>query len=72
MFHVLLLEHDTRRKKRVDEITTQLKFKAGDNGKNYKVEAIWDSVVYARELEGDLLKPYYLVLWKNYPEAENI
>lgn len=41
---------------------TQLEFEAGDNIK-YKVEAIWDSVVYTRKLEaGHLPKFYYLVL----------
>ena len=38
VFHVSLLEHDTTKKKMLDEITTQLKFEMGDNGKQYKVE----------------------------------
>ena len=50
--------------------TTQLDFKA-DNNKEYKVEAIRDSTVYARESEGHLLGLYYLVSWKGYPEEEN-
>ena len=40
----------------------QLKFKAGDN-KKYKVDGIWDSAVYAKELViKQLLGLYYLVL----------
>ena len=40
---------------------TELKFEAGDS-KDYKVEAIWDSVVYANKLESSQLPAlYYLV-----------
>ena len=52
---------------------TQLdfKFEASDN-KEYKVDGIWDSVVYAREsATGQLPGLYYLVLWKGYFEEEN-
>ena len=66
-----LLEQDTIRKGRVDENATELD--AGDNvsGK-YKVEAIRDSAVYARESEsGHLPGLYYLVSWKGYLEEEN-
>ena len=52
---------------------TQLdfEFEAGDN-KEYKVDGIRDSAVYARESgTGQLLGLYYLVLWKGYPEEEN-
>ena len=66
-----LLEYNTTRKGRVDETTTQLKFEAGEKGEEYKVEAIWDSTVYARESEGHLPGLYYLVLWKGYPKEEN-
>ena len=65
-----LLEQDTTKKERVDEKVTELDFEAGDS-KEYKVEAIWDSAVYARELEGHLPGLYYLVAWKGYPEKEN-
>ena len=45
--------------------------KAG-NSKKYKVEAIWDSIVYANKLEsGQLPGLYYLIAWKGYPEEEN-
>ena len=46
------------------------KFDAGDN-KKYKVEAIIDSVIYAKKREGHLLSVYYLVFWKSYPEKES-
>ena len=44
---------------------------ADDDGE-YKVEAIWDSAVYARESKSaHLLGLHYLVFWKGYPEEEN-
>ena len=46
------------------------KFEAGDD-KEYEVDGIWDSAVYARKSAGQLLGLYYLVLWKGYPEEEN-
>ena len=52
---------------------TQLdfEFEAGDD-KEYKVDGIRDSAVYARELAiRQLPGLYYLVLWESYPEEEN-
>ena len=51
---------------------TQLnfEFEAGNN-KEYEVDGIRDSAVYARESAGQLLGLYYLVSWKGYPEEEN-
>ena len=50
----------------------QLEFEAGNN-KEYKVKSIWDSAVYAKESITDQLPElYYLILWKGYPEKENI
>ena len=61
IFHVLLLKQDTTRKERMDENVTKLEFDAGDS-KEYKVEAIWNSTVYAIESESGLLPgSYYLV-----------
>ena len=71
IFHVSLLQHDTTRKGRVDKPITQPIFKAGDNGKEYEVEAIWDSTIYVRESKSYLLGLYYLILWKSYSEKEN-
>ena len=45
-------------------------FDAGDN-KEYKVEAIIDSAVYAKKAKGHLPGLYYLVSWKGYPEEES-
>ena len=72
MFHVSLLEQDTTRKGRVEEEVRQIEFDTSNNREEYKVEAIQDSAVYARELgSGHLLGLYYLVSCKRYPEEEN-
>ena len=60
VFHVSLLEQNTIRKERVDKKVMELEFEAGDS-KKYKVEAIWDSAIYARESEDHLPGLYYLV-----------
>ena len=39
--------------------------------KEYKVEAIQDSAVYAKEVDGRLPRLYYLVAWKGYLEEKN-
>ena len=47
-------------------------FKTG-NDKEYKVDSIWDSAVYAKESATRQLPwLYYLISWKGYPEEENI
>ena len=68
---MLLLEQDTTKKGWIDENATELD--AGDdNSQEYKMEAIWDSVVYAQESElGQLPGLYYLVFWKGYLEEKN-
>ena len=69
IFHVLLLEQDITKKRQMNDM--QLKFEA-DNEKEYKIDGIWDSVVYAKEsTTGQLPKLYYLVLWKGYLEEKN-
>ena len=45
-------------------------FKPG-NDKEYEVEAIQDSAVYAKEADGYFPWLYYLVVWKSYLEEEN-
>ena len=57
-----LLEQDTTRKGRVDENMTELD--AGkDDSREYKVEAIRNSAVYAKKSKsGHLPSLYYLVL----------
>ena len=43
-----------------------------EDSKEYEVEAIWDSAVYANKSEsGHLPGLYYLVAWKGYPKEEN-
>ncbi len=57
-----LLEQDTIRKRRIDETTLQLEFEGDSESKEYKVEGIWDSAVYAKESEsGQVPGLYYLV-----------
>ena len=46
-------------------------FDAGNN-KEYEVEAIIDSAVYAKEAKRHLPDLYYLVFWKGYPKEESI
>ena len=50
-----------------------MEFDAGNNdSREYKVEAIRDSAVYARKSEsGHLPRPYFFVSWKVYLEEEN-
>lgn len=36
------------------------------NNKEYKIETIRDSTVYAKEVDGHLSRLYYLVIWKSY------
>ena len=70
-FHVSLLEQDTTRKKRVNKRLKELELEA-KNSKEYEVETIWDSAVYASKLESSQLPAlYYLVAWKKYPKEEN-
>ena len=69
VFHMSLLEQGTTKKERIEKIW---ELDVGDNSKKYKVEAIWDSAVYAMESEsGHLPGLYYLVAWKGCPEEEN-
>ena len=72
VFHVSMLKQDTTKKGRVDEVTSQLEFEGNSDGKEYEVEAIRESAVYAKESEGGHLPGlYYLVSWKSYTEEEN-
>ena len=70
VFHVSLLELDTMKKRQVNNTQLNFEFEAGDD-KEYEVDGIWDSAVYARESAGQLPGLYYLVSWKGYPEEEN-
>ena len=59
VFYVSLLKQNTTKKGRVNDM--QLEFEANDN-KEYEVNGIEDSAVYAKELAGQLPGLYYLVL----------
>ena len=55
-----------------DDKNNAAELDVGNENGEYKVEAIWDSAVYARESKlGHLLGFYYLVLCKGYPKEEN-
>ena len=59
-----------RRGRMDDENVAELD--AGDKSGKYKVEAIWDSAVYAiKSKSGHLPGFYYLVSWKKYPKEKN-
>ena len=72
VFHVSLLEQDTIKKGQINELFPELEseFDTGNN-KEYKVEVIIDSAVYAKEAEGQLPSLYYLISWKDYPEEKS-
>ena len=61
------LKQDTIKKGRGFSVP---EFKPNDN-KEYEVEAIRDSAVYAKEEDGHLPRLYYLIVWKDYPEEVN-
>ena len=61
VFHVSLLEQDTTKKGRVNDTQLNFEFEAGDD-KEYEVDGIRDSAVYARESARQLPGLYYLVL----------
>ena len=70
VFHVSLLEQDITKKERVEKVP---KLDAGKKSEKYKVEAIWDSAVYANKSElGHLSGVYYLIAWKGYSKEKNI
>ena len=48
----------------------KLEFEASDS-KEYKVEVIQDSAVYANKAKGHLPGLYYMVAWKRYSKEEN-
>ena len=45
-------------------------FKTGNN-KEYEMEAIQNSEIYAKKVDGHLLGLSYFVVWKNYLKKEN-
>ena len=67
-----MLEQDNTRKERMNNLfpKPELEFDAGNN-KEYKVEAIIDSAIYAKKAERHLESLYYLVSWKSYSKEKN-
>ena len=61
MFYISLLEQDTIRKGGINKFAEVPKFEVGNN-KKYKVEAMQDSAIYAKEADGHLSGLYYLVV----------
>ncbi len=53
---------------------SQIEFENNGDSKEYKVKAIHDNKIYAKELNSGhhLLSLYYLVLWISYYREENI
>ena len=70
MFYVSLLEQNTTKKRQMNKFIKIPEFKPSDN-KEYKVEAIQDSTIYAKKADGYLPGLYYLVAWKGYPKEKN-
>ena len=70
IFYMLLLEQDITRREWVDKNVTELEFKAGDS-EEYKIEAICDNAINAKEAKSHLPGLYYLALWKGYSKEEN-
>ena len=49
-----------------------MEFDTDNNSGKYKVEVIYNSAIYMKELKSGYLPGlYYLVLWKRYPKDEN-
>ena len=55
-----LFEQNTTRKGRMHNKVTELEFEVG-NSKEYKIEAIWDRIVYANKGKSHLPSLYYLL-----------
>ena len=53
VFHVSLLEQDTTKKRQVNDMQLDFEFEDGDN-KEYEIDCIPDSAVYAKESAGQL------------------
>ena len=70
VFYVSLLEQNTTRKGRINELFSEpeTEFDAGDN-KEYKVEAIKDSAVYAKKAEGYFTRPILFGFLERLPRG---
>ena len=65
-----LLEQNTTIKGWVSKKLLELDVGNKDREK-YKMEPIWDNVVYTKESKDHLPGLYYLIAWKGYPEEKS-
>lgn len=63
IFYILLLEKDITKKKQVNDSNTvvQLELDEGKS-KEYNIEAIYNSAVYAKKLEVEYLLGFYYIV----------
>ena len=68
-----MLEQDITKKGRINKLfpKPEPEFDTSNN-KEYKVEVIIDSTVYAKEEKGNLSGLYYLIFWKGYLVEKSI
>lgn len=71
IFHMLVLEHNTIKRKQGDKTMSKIEFNKGS--KEYEIETIHDLKVYTKKTDnGQLPKLHYLVSWKSYLVKKNI
>ena len=61
IFHVLLLENNSIRKKQVDKAMFKLEFENHSNDKKHEFQVIYNNAVYASKSKGHLSSFYYLL-----------
>lgn len=73
VYQLLLLKQDIIKKRQVNNNNTMTQLELDKkNSKDYKVEAIYNNMVYAKESKRvQLPSLYFLVSWKRYPKEEN-
>ena len=58
-----MLKQDITNKGQVDKKVRQIEFDTGDNdSRKYKMEVIWDSVIYIKELKSGYLPSFYYLM----------
>lgn len=68
-----LLKQETTKKRPMDKKIKEINFHTGNSlGKEYKLDAISDSAIYAKKLAGHLPVLYYLIFCKDYLNKNNI
>lgn len=56
----------------MNKLILQLKFKNNGKSKDYKIETIYNNIIFVKEIEYHLLGPYYLISWNGYQEKKCI